>query len=75
MDCFKQDHLPLGKERDLSGGLTHQYSPVKIIFLKGTETTMRLGIKSWFANIGLRTSDSTGSCCFFLIAPRGSGKG
>ena len=35
-----------------------QIDRFKIMFLGGVEAAIRLGIKSWFADVGLSTSDS-----------------
>lgn len=50
-----------GDWKDLSGGLRHdclnQIDWFKITYLG--EVVITLGIKSWFAEVGLSTSDST----------------
>ena len=69
---FKQDHLPLVKHKGLSGLPHHCYLKfytdwLKVTFQGETETAVRLGIKSWFADMGLSTSDCIWGLLFLLL--------
>lgn len=62
----------LGTERGLPGGLLHyclnQIGWFKITFLGEVEIAVTLGIKSWFAEVGLSTSDSIWDLFLLFLA-------